>query len=284
MALDGDVKDSTRAQQFAEAFPERFFEGYIAEQNMAGTALGLAACGKIPFVATFACFLSRAYDFIRMAGHSPPQHLIFCGSHAGVSVGEDGPSQMGLADLAMLRAVNGSVVLYPCDAVSAERLTEAAAQAEGIVYLRTARPKTEVIYADDEEFHVGGSKTLRASDRDQATIVAAGITVYEALEAANALERKGIRTRVIDAYSVKPLDMETLSRAAQQTRHLIVVEDHWIDGGLGDAVAAAVGSQVEVHRLAVTKEPHSGAGSELPDRSGISSRAIQEVVLELAAA
>jgi transketolase len=284
VALDGDVKNSTRAAEFAEAFPGRFFEGYIAEQNMVGAALGLAASGKVPYVATFACFLTRAADFIRMAGHSRPGHLVFCGSHAGVSIGEDGPSQIGLEDLALFRALNGSTVLYPSDAVSAERLTEAAAQTPGIVYLRTTRPKTPVLYGNDELFPVGGSKTLRASSEDRATIVAAGITVHEALAAHETLGRAGVKTRVIDAYSVKPLDVEALERAAGETGHVVVVEDHWIDGGLGDAVAAALGTRAEVRRLAVRKEPRSGSTEALLDRYGISHRAIEETVQEMAAA
>ena len=283
-ALDGDVKNSTRAKAFAEAYPERFFESYIAEQNMAGAALGLAACGKIPYAASFACFLSRAYDFIRMAGHSRPEHLVFCGSHAGVSIGEDGPSQMGLEDLAMFRAVHGSTVLYPSDAVSAEHLTEEAARTPGIVYLRTTRPKTPVIYANEETFPVGGSKTLRSSGDDRFTLVAAGITVHEALVAHERLREKGIATRVIDAYSVKPLDVSTLASAAEQTEAMVVVEDHWKQGGLGDAVGSAVGCASTVHQLAVTGEPRSGREEELLDRHGISHRAIEEKVLTLAAA
>lgn len=283
VALDGDVMDSTRTKDFAEMFPQRFFECYIAEQSMVGTALGLASCGKIPYAATFACFLTRAYDFIRMAGHSRPEHLILCGSHAGISVGEDGPSQMGLEDLAMFRALNDCTVLYPSDAVSAERLTEQALHIEGIVYLRMTRPATEVLYENDEQFAVGGSKTLRASGEDKATIVAAGITVHEALQAHEALKRQGIATRVIDAYSVKPLDTATLARAAHETGHLVVVEDHWIDGGLGDAVAAAVSGQADVRRLAVAQEPRSGSAEELLDRYGISHGAIESTVKELVA-
>ncbi|MCL4798737.1 MAG: transketolase [Burkholderiales bacterium] len=283
VAIDGDVQDSTRASKFAEAFPERFFEGYIAEQNMVGAALGLAAAGKIPYAATFACFLTRAADFIRMAGHSRPAHLVLCGSHAGVSIGEDGPSQMGLEDLALFRAMNGSTVLYPSDAVSAERLTEVAAHTPGIVYLRTTRPKTPVIYANDEAFPVGGSKTLRESGEDRATIVAAGITVHEALAAHEALARAGIRTRVVDAYSVKPLDAEALVRAARETGRVVVVEDHWVDGGLGDAVAAAIGVHAEVRRLGVREAPRSGAAQALLDRHGISRRAIEQAVQAMAA-
>jgi transketolase len=281
VALDGDVKNSTHSAFFAEAFSDRFFECYIAEQNMVGAALGLAACGKIPFVSTFACFLSRAYDFIRMAGHSRPQHLVFCGSHAGVSIGEDGPSQMGLEDLAMFRALAHSTVLYPCDAVSAERLTEQAARSEGIVYLRTTRGKTPVIYGNDETFPVGGSKVPRASGADQCTVVAAGVTVHEALAAHDILKQQGISVRVIDAYSVKPLDVATLVKAAGETRGLVVVEDHWADGGLGDAVARAHDWLVPLRFLAVGSEPRSGTPQALLERHGISRHAIVQQVLTL---
>jgi transketolase len=191
---------------------------------------------------------------------------------------------MGLEDLALFRAMSGSTVLYPSDAVSAERLTEGAAQATGIVYLRTTRPKTPVIYSNDEQFPVGGSKTLRASAEDRATIVGAGITVHEALAAHERLGRAGVKTRVIDAYSVKPLDVDALERAASETGHIVVVEDHWVDGGLGDAVAAVVGTRAEVRRLAVRKEPRSGSTDALLDRYGISHRAIEEAVQEMAAA
>jgi transketolase len=283
VALDGDVKNSTGVGAFAAKYPERFFQGYIAEQNMIGTALGLSVSGKIPYAATFACFLTRAYDFIRMAGYSRPPHLVLCGSHAGVSVGEDGPSQMGLEDIAMFRALIDSTVLYPADAVSAERLTEAAAREDGIVYIRTTRPKTPVIYRNDEEFPIGGSKVLRSSARDRSTIVAAGITLHEALTAHDHLAANGVRTRVIDAYSVKPLDTATLSAAARETGAIIVVEDHAIDGGLGDAVAAAVGEIALVRRLGIRELPHSGASEQLLDRYGISFRSIEENVLRFAA-
>ncbi|THK35577.1 transketolase [Ensifer sp. MPMI2T] len=283
VVLDGDVGNSTGTEGFAEKFPERFFQSYIAEQNMVGTALGLAAAGKIPYAATFACFFTRAYDFIRMAQYSRPRHLILCGSHAGVSIGEDGPSQMGLEDMAMFRGLINSIVLYPADAVSAERLTEAAAHTEGIVYIRTTRPKTAVIYANDEDFPIGGSKTLHSSEEDRLTIVAAGITLHEALAAHDSLERRGIRTRVIDAYSVKPLDAETLSAAARETGHILVVEDHAIDGGLADAVSAAVGAAAPVHRLGVRELPRSGKKDELLDRSGISRRSIEEKAVQIAA-
>jgi transketolase len=281
VALDGDVKNSTGLDAFAAKFPKRSFESFIAEQNMIGVALGLAVSGKIPYAATFACFLTRAYDFIRMAGYSKPAHLVLCGSHAGVSIGEDGPSQMGLEDIAMFRALISSTVLYPADAVSAERLTEAAAIERGVVYIRTTRPKTPVIYANDDEFPVGGSKVLRSSSQDRVAIVAAGITVHEALKAHGHLAEKGMQTRVIDAYSIKPLDTATLLTAARETKAIIVVEDHAIDGGLGDAVAGAVGSNAPVHRLGVRQMPHSGTGEELLDRYGISSRAIEARALQL---
>ncbi len=283
VALDGDVKNSTGAAQFAAKFPERFFQSFIAEQGMIGAALGLAVAGKIPFAATFACFLTRAYDFIRMAEYSRPPHLVLCGSHAGVSIGEDGPSQMGLEDIAMFRALIESTILYPADAVSAERLTEAAARVTGIAYLRTSRPKTPVIYGNDEEFPIGGSKVLRSSDHDRLTLVGAGITLHEALAAHDDLEKRGIPTRVIDAYSVKPLDEKTLSIAARDTDGLIVVEDHAIDGGLGDAVAAAVGEIAPVYRLGITALPRSGKEAELLDRYGISRHAIAAKAQQLAA-
>ncbi len=280
VALDGDVMNSTYTKLFAEHFPERFFQGYIAEQNMVGTALGLAVNGKLPFAASFACFLTRAADFLRMAGHTRPPHLVICGSHAGVSIGEDGPSQMGIEDLALFRSVFDSTVLYPCDAVSAERLTELAAATPGIVYIRTSRPSTSVIYPNDESFAVGGSKTLRHSTRDVVTLVAAGITVREALIAHDALLEHGIASRVIDAYSVKPLDVATLTQAARETGLLLVIEDHVAEGGLGEAVTAAVDSLAPVQRLAVTAHPHSGSQAELLMRLGIDHQAIERCVLE----
>ncbi|MGB7932299.1 MAG: transketolase, partial [Gammaproteobacteria bacterium] len=281
VVLDGDVGNSTYTGLFAERYPKRFFQGYIAEQNMVGAALGLAVNGKIPFAATFACFLTRAADFLRMAGHSRPPHMVICGSHAGVSIGEDGPSQMGLEDLALFRSLFDSTVLYPCDAVSAERLTELAAATPGIVYIRTTRPKTAVIYPNDEVFEVGGSKLLRRSTQDVVTLVAAGITVREALLAHETLLKQGIVSRVIDAYSVKPLDVAALTQAAQETGRLLVVEDHIAEGGLGEAVAGAVGYLAPVHRLAITAHPHSGSQTELLLRLGIDHQAIEQYVLEL---
>jgi transketolase len=283
VVLDGDVKNSTKTEAFAERFPHRFIEAQIAEQNMLGVALGLAASGKRPCVATFAAFLTRAHDFIRMAAHSHPPHLVICGSHAGVSIGEDGPSQMGLEDIAMFRALDGVTVLYPCDAVSAERLTQAALLEPGIVYLRTTRGKTPVIYGPSEQFQVGGSKTLAESKDDRLTLVAAGVTVPAALEAHARLLEQRLTTRVIDAYSVNPLDVETLQRAATETGTLLVIEDHNRHGGLGEAVAAQVGRLGRVFRLGVAGEPHSGTPEQLMDRHRISSAAIANEALAVAA-
>ena len=283
VVLDGDVKNSTKTEQFAKAFPERFIEAQIAEQNMLGAALGLSASGKRPCVATFAAFLTRAYDSIRMATHSQQPRMLICGSHAGISIGEDGPSQMGLEDIAMFRALNGTTVLYPADAVSAERLTEAGLEHEGIVYLRTTRGKTPVLYQPDERFEIGGSKTLAESTEDRLTLVAAGITVHTALEASARLREQGMCTRVIDAYSVKPLDVATLQRAAEETGTLLVIEDHHRDGGLGDAVAAQVGRLGRVFQLGVSGEPRSGAPGELMERHRISGQQIEREVLAIAA-
>jgi transketolase len=281
VALDGDVKNSTFAELFATACPERYFEGWIAEQNMVGVALGLAATGRIPFVSSFACFLTRAADFIRMAAHSRPRHLVVCGSHAGVSIGEDGPSQMGLEDLALFRALPASTVFYPGDAVSAERLTELAARTEGIVYLRASRPKLPLLYPNDEPFEVGGSKVVRAGGHDDCTVVAAGVTLHEALAAHAMLLDEGIALRVIDAYSVKPLDRATLLRAGRETGAVVVVEDHWPEGGLGEAVAASLAGAVPLRLLAVVGEPHSGTPEELLRRHGIDRGAIAAAVREM---
>lgn len=280
MVIDAEVKNSSFAEQFMKAHPERFVEGYIAEQNMVGVALGLATEGKTAFASTFACFLSRAYDFIRMAGYSHPKHLILCGSHAGVSIGEDGPSQMALEDLAMMRPIFNASVLYPSDAVCAVRCVYAAAKADGIVYIRTSRPKTKVIYPATEEFTIGGSKTLRSSAADRATIVAAGVTLYEALEAADRLKADGIAVRVIDAYSIKPLDEASVVKAAAETKYLVTVEDHSIQGGLGDAVCQAVAGRCAVRVLGIRKVPQSGAPKELLAAYGIDAQAIVAAVKE----
>ena len=279
VALDADVKNSTFSETFERRHPDRFYQMFIAEQVMVGAALGLASRGAIPFPSTFACFLTRAADFIRMGGIGNV-NVKLTGSHAGVSIGEDGPSQMALEDLAMMRAVPGCVVLYPCDGVSAARLVVAAAAHAGMTYMRTSRPKTPVIYAAADEFVIGGSKILRESPKDVATVVAVGVTVFEALAAYDQLDRSGIHLRVIDAYCVQPIDVDTLVRAGQATGHrLITVEDHCVAGGLGDAVSDAVAIHgISVQRLAVREVPRSGTSAELIDRFGISSRQIVEAV------
>ena len=283
VALDGDTKNSTFADKFFAAHPERSFESYIAEQNMVGAAVGLASCGKIPFISTFAAFLTRAFDHIRMAAISGVT-IKYAGSHCGVSIGEDGPSQMGLEDIAMMRAIPNSTVLYPSDAVSAEHLVATAAGLSGATYIRTSRPATPVLYANTEQFSVGGSKLVRSSAQDSVTIVAAGVTLHEALSAHETLQADGIHVRVIDAYSVKPLDAEGILQAARETHNtLVVVEDHYYDGGLGDAVLNAVATHgVQVHKLAVTEVPRSGKSDELLDVFGISARRIVEKVKSLA--
>ncbi|HYE98171.1 MAG TPA: transketolase [Planctomycetota bacterium] len=275
VVLDAEVKNSTFAEKFKAAFPDRFVDCYIAEQNMAGVALGMASEGKIPFASTFACFLSRAFDQIRMAGISKPEHLVFAGSHVGVSIGEDGASQMGLEDIAMFRAVAGSTVLYPSDGVSAERLTCLAAATKGIVYVRTSRPKTKTLYTAKDEFKVGGSKVLRQSDKDVATVIGAGITVHEALKAYDILKKDGLAIRVIDLYSVKPLDEATLKAAAAATKRLITVEDHYQAGGIGEAVAAL---GLAPKMLCVREVPRSGKPEELVEWAGISAAAIVKAV------
>jgi transketolase len=278
VALDGDTKNSTFSEKLLKAHPERFLEMFIAEQNMVGTAMGLAARGKIPFAATFACFLTRAFDQIRMAGVSQ-SNIKLCGSHAGVSIGEDGPSQMGLEDLAMFRTVPGSVVLYPSDAVSTERLVLEAARHRGICYIRTTRPKTSVLYSNEEQFPIGGSKVVRKSANDRVTVIGAGITVHEALKAAAKLESSGTAIRIIDAYSVKPIDAKTILTAAKETGgRIVVVEDHYEEGGLGDAVLEVVGNQANVVRLAVREIPRSGPPEALLEKYGISASHIIEAV------
>jgi transketolase len=279
VVLDADVGNSTFSEKFEKVAPERFVQTYIAEQVMVGAAMGLAARGAIPFPSTFACFLSRAYDFIRMACISN-LNVKLAGSHAGVSIGEDGPSQMALEDLAMMRAEPNMTVLYPCDAVSAERLVELAAYHPGPAYIRTSRPKTPVIYEPGEPFRVGGSKVLRQSASDTATVVAAGVTVFEALKAYDSLRGEGVFIRVIDAYSVQPIDAETLLAAARETGgRVITVEDHYPAGGLGDAVAAAIApGGFTVHRLAVREIPRSGTPEELVEHFGISASAIVAAV------
>ena len=278
VALDGDTKNSTFSEKVLKTHEEHFFEMFIAEQNMVGVAAGMSSCGKIPFVSTFAAFLTRGFDQIRMARISY-SNIRFVGSHCGVSIGPDGPSQMGLEDIAMFRTIPDSVVLYPSDAVSTEHLVATITDREGITYLRTSRPKTPVIYASDEVFEIGGSKVVRHSDNDSISIVAAGITLHEALKAYDTLLEEGCRVRVIDAYSIKPIDEKTLLEAARETGgRLIVVEDHYWDGGLGDAVLNAVGNRAEVHKMAVRDVPRSGTPEELIDAFGISAKQIAKMV------
>ncbi|HZN45611.1 MAG TPA: transketolase [Nitrospiraceae bacterium] len=284
VALDADVKNSTYTDKFGKRFPERLFENFIAEQNMIGAAVGLSACGRIPFAATFACFLTRAYDFIRMAAISQA-NIKLVGTHVGVSIGEDGPSQMGLEDIAMMAAEPGVVVLYPSDAVSTYRLVEAAASHRGMVYLRAGRPKAPVLYANDDRFAIGGSRILRQSPSDKLTIVAAGVTLFEALKAHDQLKAVGIPTRVIDLYSVAPVDQATLVESARATGgRLLTVEDHYAHGGLGDVVLSALAKEaVRVHKLAVREIPHSGKPDELIDYYGIGARSIVDAAKQIVA-
>ncbi|MEU5593118.1 transketolase [Streptomyces sp. NPDC020298] len=276
VALDGEVGDSTRTEQFAKEHPDRYFECYIAEQQLVASAVGMAVRGHVPYAATFAAFLTRAHDFARMASISG-SGINLVGSHAGVAIGQDGPSQMGLEDLAMFRAVYGSTVLYPCDANQTAQLVAAMADLDGIRYLRTSRGETPVIYGPEERFPVGGSKVLRSSGEDRLTVVAAGVTVPEALAAADALQEEGIRVRVVDLYSVKPVDRETLRQAAEETGCLLTVEDHREEGGLGDAVLDAFtdGRPVpRLVRLAVRTMPGSAAPDEQLHAAGIDATAI----------
>ncbi|MCX5172451.1 transketolase [Streptomyces antibioticus] len=276
VALDGEVSDSTRAEYFAKDHPERFFECYIAEQQLVAAAVGMASRGFVPYASTFAAFLTRAYDFVRMASISGAG-INLVGSHAGVAIGQDGPSQMGLEDLAMFRAVYGSTVLYPCDAHQTARLVAAMAGLDGVRYLRTSRGAAPVLYGPDEEFPIGGSKVLRSSDADRLTVVAAGITVHEALRAADALAAEGIAVRVVDLYSVKPVDRAVLRRAAEETGALLTVEDHHEEGGLGDAVLDAFtdGRPVpRLVRLAVRTMPGSASPQEQLHAAGIDAESI----------
>ena len=282
VALDAEVKNSTFSEKFKEKFPERFVECFIAEQNMVGAALGLSGEGFVPFASTFGAFFARAYDFIRMAAYSAPAHLILAGTHVGVAIGEDGPSQMALEDVAMMRGIIGATVLYPSDGNSTGRLVEEAVRHGGIVYLRLGRPKNKVLYGPDETFPVGGSKTLRRSDKDVATVVAAGVTVHEALAAADRLAGEGMPVRVIDAYSVKPLDVQGIAKAVAETGALVTVEDHTAWGGLGEAAVAAVRPE-RVEILAVYDVPRSGKPQELLAHHRIDADAIVAAVRRLRA-
>jgi transketolase len=280
VALDGDTKNSTFADKFFKKFPNRSTECYIAEQNLVAVAMGFGARGKVPFASTFATFFSRAYDQIRVAGISQ-SNIKLVGSHVGVSIGEDGPSQMALEDLAMMRAVVGSTVLYPSDAVSTEKLLEQMAMIKGVCFLRTSRPKTPVIYGNDEKFPVGGAKVLREGDK--VTIISAGVTLFEALKAADTLKAEGTNVTVIDAYSIKPLGKDVMLAAAKKTGGTVItVEDHYSEGGLGDAVAGELSAEgIKVHKLAVVGIPHSGKAEELLAKFGIDAAGIVKKVKSL---
>ncbi len=283
VALDGEVSNSTYAEIFRDAHPDRYFEMYIAEQQMVAAAVGMQVRGWVPFASTFAAFLTRAYDFIRMAAISRA-NIRLCGSHAGVSIGEDGPSQMALEDLAMMRAVHGSTVLYPSDPNQTARLVAEMADREGIIFMRTTRAATPVLYDASDEFQIGGSRVLRQGD--DLAIVAAGITLHESLKAADKLIAEGIDARVIDLYSVKPVDVDTLRAAAEATGgRIITVEDHWSEGGIGDAVLEALSDDGElppqVVRLAVREMPGSGKPAELLAAAGIDADHIAQAARAL---
>jgi len=285
VAIDGEVGNSTYTEEFSQALPERFFQAYIAEQQMVATAVGLQVRQWKPFAATFAAFLSRAYDFVRMAAVSRA-NISLVGSHAGVSLGEDGPPQMALEDLASLRAVHGSTVLYPSDANQTASLVAQMADREGIVYMRTTREKTPILYEPGEEFPIGGSRVVRHSGDDVVTLIAAGITLHESIKAADALKAEGIAARVIDLYSVKPVDADGIRAAARDTGAVVTVEDHWPEGGIGDAVLDALAAEQPhplVVKLAVTGMPTSGTPAELLAAAGIDAEHIADAVRRLVA-
>jgi transketolase len=278
VALDGEVSNSTYADAFRDELPDRYFEMFIAEQQMVAAAVGMQALGWRPFASTFGAFLSRAYDFVRMSAISQANYCL-CGSHAGVSIGEDGPSQMALEDIAALRAVHGSTVLQPCDANQTAKLVAQAADADGIIYLRTLRPGTPVIYTADEDFVIGGSRTLR--NGDDIAILASGITVHEALKAAQTLAQEQIEARVVDVYSIKPLDLQML-RALDMP--IVTVEDHWHEGGLGEAVLTGLTGAnpvPPVAQLAITELPHSAHSQELLAEAGIDAEGIVRAARQL---
>lgn len=292
VALDGEVSNSTYASEFAETYPERYFEMYIAEQQMVATAVGLQVRQYKPFASTFAAFLSRAYDFVRMAAISRA-NIKLMGSHVGVSIGQDGPSQMALEDLASLQAVWSSTVLYPSDANQTTKLVAKMVDLDGIVYLRTTRESTPVLYGSDEDFPIGGSKVVRSSDQDFVTVIGAGITLHEGLKAYDRLKKEGIAVRVVDAYSIKPIDVQTLHQAAQDTDgKFVVVEDHWIEGGLGAAVLDAFagagtaptynGPELQLVKLAVRDMPGSGTPEQVLHAAKIDADAIVLAVKSLA--
>jgi transketolase len=283
VAIDGEVGNSTYTELFADALPDRFFQAYIAEQQLIATAIGMQVRGWKPFAATFAAFLSRAYDFVRMAAVSRASFAV-AGSHAGVSIGEDGPSQMALEDLASFRAIHGSTVLYPSDPNQTAALVPQMADRAGVVFMRTTREKTPILYEPGEEFHIGGSRVVRQTDDDTVTLIGAGITLHEAVKAADQLAGEGIAARVIDLYSLKPMDAETVRAAGRATGAIVTVEDHWPEGGIGDAVLDALAAEQPhpvVVKLAVRSMPGSGTPAELLAAAGIDATHIADAAREL---
>lgn len=281
VVLDGEVKNSTDTELFEKKYPKRFIQGFIAEQNLVEMSGGLAARGLLPVFATFSVFLTRAFDQLRMNQYAGT-HQVFIGTHPGVDIGQDGPSQMGLQDIAMFRTLEKSTVLYPADAISAEALTGQALKGEGIVYVRATRAALPVIYNTTQRFTIGGSHVLRSSKNDRATIVAAGVTVHEALKAAEQLTKKKVSVRVIDLYSIKPIDVSTLKLTVRQTKQVIVVEDHYPEGGMAEAVRSALGKDAgSVISLAVRKTPRSGRPEELLAYEGIDASAIVTAVMKI---
>ncbi|NQT66732.1 MAG: transketolase [Actinobacteria bacterium] len=280
VVLDAEVSNSTFSEIFKKRFPQRFFEMYIAEQNMVGTALGLSIRGKIPFISSFAAFLTRAFDQIRMSQYSK-SNIKFVGSHSGVSIGEDGASQMGLEDIAMFRTLLECVVLYPADGISTEKLIEKAAKHFGNVYIRTTRMDTPIIYSNEDDFIIGGSKVVKESNNDVVTICAAGVTLHEALKAYEKLKKENILVRVIDVYSIKPIDKDSIRKAQKETKAILTVEDHYAEGGIGEAVKSAASEKSPVYILAVRKMPRSGKPYELLEYEEISYEAIIKKVKEI---
>jgi len=280
VVLDAEVGNSTFSEIFKKRFPQRFFEMYIAEQNMVGTALGLSLRGKIPFISSFAAFLTRAFDQIRMSQYSK-SNIKFVGSHSGVSIGEDGASQMGLEDIAMFRTLLECVVLYPSDGISTEKLVEKASKHFGNVYIRTTRMDTPIIYSNEDDFIIGGSKVVKESDNDVVTICAAGVTLHEALKAYEKLKKENILVRVIDVYSIKPIDKDSIRKAQKETKAILTVEDHYAEGGIGEAVKSVASEKSPVYILAVRKMPRSGKPYELLNYEEISYEAIIKKVKEI---
>ncbi len=284
MVLDGEVGNSTHTEEFAKVYPERYFEIFISEQQLVAAAVGMSVRGYIPFAATFGAFFTRAFDFIRMSAISAA-NIRLCGSHAGVEIGPDGPSQMALEDLAMMRAIHGSTVLYPSDATSAASLVQEMANSPGIVYMRTTRGAYPVLYSPDEAFPIGGAKVIRSGSDDQVTLIGAGVTLHNCLAAADQLNGDGIGVRVVDLYSIKPIDTATLVAAAEATQNrLVVVEDHYPQGGIGSVVLEAFNDAnhpVRIVHLAVSGLPGSGTPEQLMDSAGISARHVIEAAKTL---